>query len=57
MNLKTLIPEPSRLLQEVIIVTVGVLGAAWVISKFPKVQQFVQANSVTVKDQNGTVLY
>lgn len=55
--MKNILPEPAVMIREVIIVTVGVLGAAWVISRFPQVQQFVQNNSVTVKDPNGSILY
>lgn len=56
-NIKAIIPPPATMVREVIIVTVGVLGAAWIISRFPGVQQFVQANSLTVRDQTGNVLY
>lgn len=57
MNIKEMLPTPERLVMEVIIVAGGVLGAAWLISKFPKLQAFVQANSVTVKNSQGDVLY
>ena len=42
---------------EVIIVTGGIIGAAWVISRFPAVQKFIQQNGVTVKASNGDVLF
>jgi hypothetical protein len=43
--------------REALIVLGGVLIAAWVLSKFPALQQFVASNSVTVKDGNGNTLW
>lgn len=57
MNLKEVIPKPERILLEVLIVAGGVLGAAFLISRFPKLQQFVQQNSVVVKDGKGDVIF
>lgn len=57
MTFKQIMPPPATIIREIIIVTVATLGAAWIISRFPKVQQFVQANSVTVKDSGGNVIY
>lgn len=56
-NLKEALPTPERLVLEVIIVTVGVLGAAFLISRFPAVQKFVSNSSVTVKSDSGDVLF
>ncbi len=55
--LKEIIPPPTAVLREGLIVLGGVLIAAYVISKFPAVQKFVMANSVTVKTEDGQVLY
>ena len=57
MNIKEMIPSPERVVMEVLIVAGGVLGAAWLISKFPRLQAFVQQNSLVVKDTSGNVLY
>lgn len=57
MNLKNILPGPERILMEVIIVAGGVLGAAFLISRFPALQSFVQQNTVTVKNSNGDVIY
>ena len=58
-DIKKIIPTPTALAREVIIVLVGVLGAAYIISRFPSVQRFVQNNSVTVtiKDSAGNIIY
>jgi hypothetical protein len=53
---KEIIPPPTAVLREGLIVLGGVLIAAYVISKFPSVQKFVMANSVTVK-AGDEVLY
>jgi hypothetical protein len=57
MDIKKIIPEPTAVLREGIIVLGGLLIAAWVLSKFPTLQQFVVSNSLTVKNDNGATLY
>lgn len=57
MKLKTIIPAPEAVLREGVIVLGGLLIAAFVISRFPKLQQFVTGNSITIKNQSGEVLY
>lgn len=57
MNLKEIIPKPEAMLREGVIVLAGVLLAAFVLSRFPKLQAFVSNNSVTVKDPNGNILF
>lgn len=57
MNLTKIIPTGPEVLREALIVLGGVLIAAWVLSKFPALQQFVASNSVTVKDGNGNTLW
>jgi hypothetical protein len=56
-DLKKIIPTAPEVLREALIVLGGVLVAAWVLSKFPALQQFVASNSVTVKDGNGNTLW
>lgn len=55
--LKKVIPGPLDVVREGLIVLGGLLFAAYVISKFPAVQKFVAANSLTLKDGDGRVLY
>lgn len=57
MQLKNIIPSPEAVLREGVIVLGGVLIAAFIISRFPKVQAFVSSNSITVKNQNNDVLF
>lgn len=54
---KEIIPAPTAVLREGLIVLGGVLIAAYVLSKFPKLQSFVQNSSITVKDAKGGSLY
>ncbi|MFJ1251913.1 hypothetical protein [Cupriavidus sp. CuC1] len=46
MAFRDYLPSKHRLSQEVIATTVGVLVAAWIISKVPKAKALVDANSV-----------
>lgn len=55
--IKDVIPGPVVLAREVIIVLVGVLGAALIISRFPALKKLVTDSSITVKDDKGDVLY
>jgi hypothetical protein len=57
MGLKQVIPTPTAVLKEGLIVLGGVLIAAYVISRFPKVRQFVSDSSITVKDSYGNILF
>jgi hypothetical protein len=57
MELKKIIPAPEAVLREGLIVLGGVLIAAYILSKFPTLQQFVTSNSLTVKSGDGNVLY
>lgn len=57
MDIKKIIPGPEAVLREGLIVLGGVLIAAYILSKFPALQTFVQSNSVTVKDGNGNNLW
>lgn len=52
------IPGPHEIVREGIIVLGGVLIAAWVLSRMPKVRAWVQQQgTLTVKDSAGNVLY
>jgi hypothetical protein len=57
MDLKKIIPTGPEVLREAVIVFAGVIIAAYVLSRFPKLQAFVASNSLTVKDGNGNVMY
>lgn len=57
LNFREMLPTPERIVMEVIIVAGGVLGAAFLISRFPAIQKFVQDSSVTVKNQAGDILF
>lgn len=57
MNIKQLIPAPTRVIQEGVIVLGGLLIAAFILSRFPKLKTFVTSNSLTVNDQNGDNLF
>lgn len=55
--IKNVIPTPVQVAREGLIVLGGVLLAAFVISRFPKLQTFVQDASITVKDGSGKVIF
>lgn len=57
MNLKKVIPEPTAIMREGLIVLGGILIAAFVISRFPSLKTWVSDNSVTVKDGDGNTLW
>jgi hypothetical protein len=46
------LPTRYRLSQEIIATTVGVLVAAWIISKVPKFKSLVDGNSVWATENN-----
>jgi hypothetical protein len=57
MNIKQIIPGPVPVLREGLIVLGGILIAAFIISRFPALKSFVVDNSVTLKDQDGKVVW
>jgi hypothetical protein len=57
MNIKTIIPSGPQVAREALIVLGGVLIAAFIISRFPSLQKFVSDNSVTVKTDDGKVVW
>lgn len=56
-GLKSYIPSTPSMVREVVIVLVGVLGAAFILSRFPKLQAFVRQSSITVDDNSGNSLF
>lgn len=56
-DLRKYIPEHHLVVREGIIVIGGVLLAALILSRFPKLQQFVRASSITVDDTSGNNLF
>lgn len=56
-DLKKIVPPPTAVLREALIVLGGVLIAAWVISRFPKLKQFVSDASITVNDSQGNNIW
>ncbi len=56
-KLSKIIPSGPEVARETIVVLCGLLLAAYIISKFPRVQKFVAANSLTVKNEDGKVLF
>ena len=50
------IPTLPELTREVLIVLVGLVGAAFILSRFPALRDFVTGNSLTIKDTSGKTL-
>lgn len=57
MNLKTIIPTGPQVAREAIVVLAGVLIAAFILSRFPALQKFVTDNSLTVKRDDGQIMF
>jgi len=57
MNIKTYLPSAPQVSREVVTVLAGVLIAAFIISRFPKLKGFVEGNCLTVQDQYKNVYY
>jgi hypothetical protein len=57
MKLPDLIPTPTRVVQEGIIVLGGILLAAFVLSRFPRLRDWVAGQSITIKDPQGRTLF
>lgn len=57
MNLQKIIPTPVEVGREALIVLGGLLIAALILSRFPKVRDFVAGQSITVKDSRNNVLF
>lgn len=52
-----IIPTVPELAKSTLITLGGVLLAAFIISRFPKVRAYVAAQSISVKDASGNILY
>jgi hypothetical protein len=57
MNLKNIIPTGPSVARETLTVLAGVLLAAFILSRFPALQKFVTDNSLTVKRDDGQVMF
>jgi hypothetical protein len=57
MSINKYIPEHHLVIREGLIVIGGVLIAAFVLSRFPSLQNFVRSTSITVDDKSGNNLY
>lgn len=57
LNLKSIIPTGPQVAREALIVLGGLLVAAFILSRFPKLQKFVTQNSLTIKDDKGNTIY
>lgn len=51
------IPKPAAVVREGLIIFGGLLIAAFVLSKLPKLKAFVEGNSLQVKDSNGNIFW
>lgn len=56
-NLSKIIPSPVEVGREGLIVLGGLLIAALILSRFPKIRDFVAGQSITVKDSRNNILY
>lgn len=57
MNIKPIIPSVPQVAREGLIVLGGVLIAAYILSRFPRLRDWVTAQSITVKDPNNNVFF
>lgn len=57
MNLKTIIPSGPQVAQEVIVQLAAVLIVAFILSRFPGLQKFVTDSSLTVKRDDGQIMF
>lgn len=56
-KLVNILPTVPELAKSTLITLGGVLLAAFIISRFPKVRAYVAAQSISVKDASGNILY
>jgi len=57
MKIPKFIPTPVEVGREGLIVLGGILIAALILSRFPKIRDFVTAQSITVKDSSNNILF
>lgn len=55
--IKQIIPSPVAVAREGLIVLGGVLIAAFILSRFPRLREWVGGQSITVRDPNNNVLW
>jgi hypothetical protein len=55
--LKKIIPTGPEVAREAIIVLGGILIAAFILSRFPRLREWVASQSVTLKDGQGNTLW
>ena len=56
MNVKQYLPSAPQVSKETIAVLIATVAAAWIISRFPSVREFVNSNSVVIRDANGDTI-
>ena len=52
MSTPSYLPTRHRIAQEIIATTIGVIVAAWIISRIPKVKALVDGNSIWATENN-----
>jgi hypothetical protein len=57
MKIAEFIPTPTRVVQEGVIVLGGILLAAFFLSRFPRLRDWVAGQSITIKDPQGRTLF
>lgn len=57
MSLSKIIPTGPAVARETLTVLAGVLLAAFILSRFPKLSAFVASQSITVKDSSNNILF
>lgn len=55
--MKNIIPTPAEVGKEGLIVLGGLVLAALVLNQFPKLRDYVAGSSITLRDQQGRVLW
>lgn len=56
-TLTKIIPTGPEVAREAVIVLGGILIAAFILSRFPRLRDWVAAQSVTLKDDKGNTLW
>jgi hypothetical protein len=57
MNLAKIIPSVPEVGREAVTVLAGLLIAAFILSRFPKIAAFVSGQSITIKNSNGNSIF
>lgn len=56
MNIGPYLPSLPQTVRETLAILVATIGAAYIISRFPAVREFVNANAVVIRDSNGETI-